>query len=481
MIVSIFSNIRNDMFLTMIELILDSTCSNTSCSICSTDTSHSEDEEIPIETKPPETAEHVVPSPSTNLQKSSSVDVLNHPPLPSFPRNVRQNAATITKSQTPANYVPPLPYFPRNNNLFKQKVFIPKPELKISAHKKMYYNREKSFSSTNINDIYSTVPTLKHSSSGFLSSTPKFPDTYSTLDNFDNLLSRTPYAPSHANTRYLGSNYDMPAQARITKPPKALPRTNIVLPFTGQPQQQQSQQHHVIDIVPLPKDKFTLDQTIGIPIINDHEKKSHQNQINYFKSGPPYSIKEEDKYKSTPQIIHQYPLIAGNIPPVPMFTNKGNYSQSDVDTSSNNLTLLPHTPMNPSKKKDITTNSILSNNVSNVPSSTSASTSTTTKKETGEKNKVKFSDTVVIAVSILIELSDRLFQLLIIFHSQEIPRKNKANNFTDRPRAYHSTLMDPKRELADSLPLCHPNEDYLKDFTPMQGEKMNIVTLEFVY
>lgn len=29
-------------------------------------------------------------------------------------------------------------------------------------------------------------------------------------------------------------------------------------------------------------------------------------------------------------------------------------------------------------------------------------------------------------------------------------------------------VTDPQKELADSLPLCHPNEDYLKDFTPVQ-------------
>ncbi|XP_060532114.1 WD repeat-containing and planar cell polarity effector protein fritz isoform X2 [Cylas formicarius] len=31
-------------------------------------------------------------------------------------------------------------------------------------------------------------------------------------------------------------------------------------------------------------------------------------------------------------------------------------------------------------------------------------------------------------------------------------------------------VTDPKRELAESLPLCHPNEDYLKDFTPVSQE-----------
>lgn len=34
---------------------------------------------------------------------------------------------------------------------------------------------------------------------------------------------------------------------------------------------------------------------------------------------------------------------------------------------------------------------------------------------------------------------------------------------------YNPLLADPKRELADSLPLCHPNDEYLKDFTPMAG------------
>lgn len=33
----------------------------------------------------------------------------------------------------------------------------------------------------------------------------------------------------------------------------------------------------------------------------------------------------------------------------------------------------------------------------------------------------------------------------------------------------HGRVTDPRRELADSLPLCHPNDEYLKDFTPMPG------------
>lgn len=54
---------------------------------------------------------------------------------------------------------------------------------------------------------------------------------------------------------------------------------------------------------------------------------------------------------------------------------------------------------------------------------------------------------------------------------KEIPRRDKVNVINDATRRSKSIYQtDPKRELADSLPLCHPNEDYLKDFTPMLGK-----------
>lgn len=57
------------------------------------------------------------------------------------------------------------------------------------------------------------------------------------------------------------------------------------------------------------------------------------------------------------------------------------------------------------------------------------------------------------------------------FLLKEIPRKDKNIDRMKRSNGFHSIgLTDPRRELADSLPLCHPNDDYLKDFTPMNGE-----------
>lgn len=51
-----------------------------------------------------------------------------------------------------------------------------------------------------------------------------------------------------------------------------------------------------------------------------------------------------------------------------------------------------------------------------------------------------------------------------------------------RSNGFHSTgMMDPRRELADSLPLCHPNDDYLKDFTPMNGKCLQCICHELLF
>lgn len=57
----------------------------------------------------------------------------------------------------------------------------------------------------------------------------------------------------------------------------------------------------------------------------------------------------------------------------------------------------------------------------------------------------------------------------MFYFVQEIPRKEKPmGDRMKRPtNGFHPMLTDPQRELADSLPLCHPNDEYLKDFTPM--------------
>ncbi len=104
------------------------------------------------------------------------------------------------------------------------------------------------------------------------------------------------------------------------------------------------------------------------------------------------------------------------------------------------------------KKINHATSSILS---SGHQGQQSSSASANAKKEMSEKNKVKFSDTVTVAVV------------------PEISRKDKMqNDRMKRPNGFHKLMTDPQRELADSLPLCHPNDEYLKDFMPMSGRRI---------
>lgn len=205
-----------------------------------------------------------------------------------------------------------------------------------------------------------------------------------------------------------------------------------------------SNQHSVIDIVPKPsKGAPDIDQTIGIPLTFDTVDNTgnafyaslgaHPSLAQHFQSMNLINnndVSNDYEYHQVPTTIHQYPLISGTIPST---------SQAKLNYST-----LPAPTMN---IKPVPTGSILTN-----PSNSAANSSNQlgNKKEAGEKNKVKFSDTITVAVV------------------PEISRKEKIGNFNERmKRKPYPGMMDPRRELAESLPLCHPNEDYLKDFCPV--------------
>ncbi|KAH8409427.1 hypothetical protein KR222_003795 [Zaprionus bogoriensis] len=129
--------------------------------------------------------------------------------------------------------------------------------------------------------------------------------------------------------------------------------------------------------------------------------------------------------------FYQHPLVSGNIPAMlPTLSNNEDYQKR----------LLQKKP----------TASILSNAAA-AQANGEAATTSSVKSAPAEKNKVKFSDTIQVAVV------------------PEIPRKEKPlppkRNGYSRPAARH--LTNPRKELADSLPLCHPNDEYLKDFNPI--------------
>ncbi|XP_039491736.1 WD repeat-containing and planar cell polarity effector protein fritz [Drosophila santomea] len=175
------------------------------------------------------------------------------------------------------------------------------------------------------------------------------------------------------------------------------------------------------------------DQTVGLPMASSPlprlppssiaDQSAQLGQFNTLPASPPPTAAYQPKF-------YQHPLVSGNIP-----------------------AMLPSLPSEDYQKRLLLkkpTASILSNPANPAPANGEAP-ATPAKSQTAEKNKVKFSDTIQVAVV------------------PEIPRKEKPmppkRNGYSRPAARH--LTNPKKELADSLPLCHPNDEYLKDFNPI--------------
>ncbi|XP_078037187.1 WD repeat-containing and planar cell polarity effector protein fritz [Augochlora pura] len=118
------------------------------------------------------------------------------------------------------------------------------------------------------------------------------------------------------------------------------------------------------------------------------------------------------------------------------------------------------TNININKESKISSNipplPIISTPTSSAISCSPFSTFPDTTLTTNEKPKVKFSDTVT--------------HIFVPDTGQS--HKQKRSTITQ----VH--LTDPKRELAESLPLCLGNEDYLKDFQPLSKEDINDKTKE---
>lgn len=141
---------------------------------------------------------------------------------------------------------------------------------------------------------------------------------------------------------------------------------------------------------------------------------------NEFSATDPYYFNLTSKTK-----IHNYPLITTSIPSHHVL------NQAYINTTSSKAL---------KREQTFPVNSILTN------------VSSGTKKESGEKNKVKFSDTITIAVV------------------PEISRKEKNNNFSEKTKRKNFSSPDfmvdlVKRELKESLPICNP-EAYLSNFLP---------------
>lgn len=149
---------------------------------------------------------------------------------------------------------------------------------------------------------------------------------------------------------------------------------------------QKSNISRVVDVVPKPK--FPIDyQTIGIPIQNVSPIRSCQTILlnsdssNFFNYSKALSVQESlsvsnkmsNDMRSEPQIIH-HPLISYNIKPI------------------NNVVSRTESSFTP---KSISHDSV---NVPIINRSAASQQTSSTKRENGERNKVKFCNTVTVAV-----------------------------------------------------------------------------------
>lgn len=97
-----------------------------------------------------------------------------------------------------------------------------------------------------------------------------------------------------------------------------------------------------------------------------------------------------------------------------------------------------------------------------------AGTSSNSSKSSGEKHKVKFSETIQVAV--LPEIPRKEKQLERLKGGRPMGPSSLLPPSASSSSMKRMMYTDPKRELRDSLPLCSPNEDYLKDFQPASSE-----------
>lgn len=273
------------------------------------------------------------------IKKSFSADLLNHPPLPKFPRyRVKKTDA-----------IPPLPL------VSKDKRTLDKPELEKGRHSKNARSRS--------------------------------------LEKLD--MKSEESSPTRNNT------------------------------FASQFQQKSS-----MDSFYFPPNQLNtseIDQTLGIPVTNERIDAMNAVPMAFYPSLGPYIPMTQESFQ-IPTTIHQYPLISATIP-------------STSTAKSKEFMPYQSTPVNSTIKDPIVSPASILLNSTNISSTNPSSCGT--KKDSGEKNKVKFSDVVNVAVV------------------PEIPRKEKFYNMNDRVKR---RPFDPRRELAESLPLFNPEDEYLKDF-----------------
>lgn len=429
---------------------MESVCSRSSCSECeNSSVANSEETASKKSTDLNELSIYKpkLPASSSSSASSSAIRPLlsnettaNHPPLPVF-NNKKPHHKYWSPSQSKHQaYVPPLPYFSSSTTFTSPtdvRINIPKPELKVSAFSKKQQrnlsakNRYRPAASNNVLLVDPPLPTIKKTSSqdNLLRYNPDYADfvpainrtqMYHNSFSTDELNSIGHHQQHHQTNglKLLGDNRNRrfseqhgnnsELHLKVGKMPRALPRAS-------QSTLNSSQQHIVIDVVPKPansshsSDWQIPDQTLGIPLQQDNNTTNIASYHNYIArptvkplNYPISTSATQRKYQSMYNIntvalpmqpvIHQHPITLANIPPPPLSNANATNDNNNLYTTKKLAAASSSSSTNTfklSKDSGMGTNSILSS---------IQQTAITPKKDSGEKNKVKFSDTVTVAV-----------------------------------------------------------------------------------
>lgn len=357
---------------------------------------------------------HSLPHPP--LPKTTYREPCYIPPLPLPSGSSRQQMTAAVKRPTFAGH---------------QRMFVPKPQLTVSHHKSTR-QRNALLLTEQQNQPLPPPPTM-----------PNFDRSLNELDLDDFAYD---YVPRTASKRVLNVKELEEHQHH---------------------HQQQLRRDMVIDVFPKPgtsrkgSEVSFIDQTVGIPMVSAEVPGVMKTSLPRHPMMNPLvnpsmvsqyhqHLQKTEQYSQhhrLQQVVHQYPLISGQIPAVagdqPLF----------------NLISAQPRPFN--EGPPVVQPSAIGG-ASSGAGGGGGGTSSNSSKSSGEKHKVKFSETITVAVL------------------PELPRKEKPMKGARGggglsgipPSSSRKRIMytDPKRELRDSLPLCHPNEDYLKDFQPANSE-----------
>lgn len=398
---------------------LDSTCSRPSCSECcdSSNENHTKDSH--------ENQYHQ--NGYKNNCETDRSHVLQKPPVP---KATSKASKTKKHSKSPSTS--------STNNLSKMRINIPKPELKVSSQSRIQKSSalerpEFSFSNkfnSNVQHIPSMPNISRAASQGDI--LKNYTDLYSSVQQQKHQqpnIKLKLYSNSFSTDQvdHIGPEIDhLKYQTqKNNKQLRSATRLNINQSYYQPQSHQSNQKHKVIDVVPKPIknaqpfDWDVPDQTLGIPIVNPTptvgsqyfaQSSSYQFRPTVMMTpphtqhmGPPMFagprpvplIKSKSLYSipnipappppPAPQIIH-HPLVSGHIPPSQSFHATESYLMKRKDLPT---VMATSSKFNANRFIGVNTQSILSS-----PHQPSMSP----KRENGEKNKVKFSDTVTVAV-----------------------------------------------------------------------------------